>query len=210
MEKNSLAKLSLGINALLIVSVIVLFTRTPGSSDAQSDSEDSTTVEFTDEGASRIAYFSNDSLNLKCQFVQDVQEDANRVSIDAQKKIESKQYEITNWQKKWESKGELLEREYVKAQEEGAKLQEEYLALQQNLQVEVGQKTEQLMMTMYNRMSVYAQGFCEKNNIDMLVGYQLGGDIYYVNPNLEVTTEFINFANAEYSSSFDSDEEEES
>ena len=69
MENNSLAKLSIGINALLVIAVIILFVKMPGGATGEGEGDDSTKVNFSNEAPSRIAYFSNDSVNLKCQFV---------------------------------------------------------------------------------------------------------------------------------------------
>ena len=194
-----LAKISLGINALLIIAVIILFTRGNGGSESADEEGDSTKVEINTGEAITIAYFNNDSLNQDCQFVVDVQEEIQTVTNDAQNKIYAKENEITKWQQKWEAKGDLLPREMQQAQEEGAKLQEEYAMLQQQVQVEMAEKTNNLMMTMYNRITKYATTFCEKNSIDMLMAYQLGGDVIYINKDLDVTNQFIAHVNKEYS-----------
>ena len=45
-NNNKLAKISLGINAVLIIAVIVLFVKSPSASGDTSDSNDSTQLTF--------------------------------------------------------------------------------------------------------------------------------------------------------------------
>ena len=194
-----IAKLSLGINVILLIAVIYLFIKMPGSSEESIEDDGSTTVEIDNNNPTTIAYFNNDSLNVNSDFMIEVQSEIEKVQTDAQSKIASKESEIANWQKKWESKGQLLPREMEQAQAEGAKLEQEYAQLQQQVQVDISEKTQNLMMTMYTRITKNATDFCKKNNIDMLMSYQLGGGLIYFNSDLDVTSQFINFCNKEYS-----------
>ena len=69
MENNgsSLAKISLGINVLLIIAVIILFVKMPGSAgeDVAVDDNDTTSnslPSIPDDGELKIGFFYGDSL----------------------------------------------------------------------------------------------------------------------------------------------------
>ncbi|MCB9225444.1 MAG: OmpH family outer membrane protein [Crocinitomicaceae bacterium] len=198
-NNNKLAKLSLGINVVLLIAVIILFVKMPSSAGESAEDVDSTKVEIDNTNPTTIAYFNNDSLNIHSDFMVEVQMEIENVTKDAQNKIASKEAEITKWQQKWESKGQLLPREMEQAQAEGAKLEQEYAMLQQQVQMDMAQQTQDLMMTMYTRITKYAEDFCNKNNIDMLMSYQLGGGLIYISHDLDVTSQFINYCNQQYS-----------
>ncbi|MEX1002074.1 MAG: OmpH family outer membrane protein [Crocinitomicaceae bacterium] len=210
-NKNTLAKISIGINVILVIAVIILFVKMPSAAstgaDAESDSL-STTVDIDKNQRLNIAYYSSDSLSTQSDFVKELQKEIQTSNQKAENKMKNKEREIQAWQKKWESKGgNLLPREMQQYQEEAAQKQQEIAIFEQSLQMEVAQEQEQLMMTMYQRIRNYAQTFSEKNEIDILISYQLGQNITYCNPKLDVTKQFINHANKEFNGTFEGDKE---
>ncbi|UKN02612.1 OmpH family outer membrane protein [Paracrocinitomix mangrovi] len=210
-NSNSLAKLSLGINLVLVIAVIFLFVKMPsgGSEEVAADDTTNTKVNFSDNEPIRVAYFDNDSLNINAQFMVDVQQDIQQVSIDAQGKIQRKEQEIINWQKKWNDKGQLLPREMEQAQKEQMELEQEYAQLQQQVQMDAQMQTESLMSTMFTRIAKYGESFCKENNIDLLLAYSRGGGVIYASKKLDVTKEFTNHMNKEYLGASDKEGKEE-
>ena len=195
-----LAKLSLGINAVLIIAVIALFVKMPKSGGGESTDSDSTSVQIPDDGKLTIGYYNSDSLNMKSEFVIAVQNDIEAAQKRAEQKMVNKQNEISKWQKKWEDKGpNLLDREIQQYQQEAAEIQQDAAGFEQNLQMEMAMEQEKLMMTLYTRIQTYSKSFAEKNEIDLLFSYQIGQNLSYVNPNLDVTKSFIAHTNKEFS-----------
>lgn len=204
MENNSLVKLSLGINALLVIAVIILFVKMPGGGESEGDADTlSTDVNIVDDGVLTIAYYNSDTMSTQADFVMEIQKEIEASNIRAQQKMENKQKELERWQKGWEEKGPLLPREEEQYMIEAQQKQFEAAQFEQNLQMEVGQEQETLMITLYQRLQNYAKGFCQEQNIDMLVSYAMGGNVIYMNPNFEVTKQFLNYCNKEYNSTFD-------
>ena len=203
MEDNKLAKISLGINALLIIAVIVLFVKMPSGSAGNTDEIDSTLVEFVDDGQLTIAYYRSDTLSAKSDFVKEVQNQIEQVQVDAQNDMAAKEKEIQRWQKSWEDKGQLLPREQEVYMAEAQQKQMEIAQFEQDLNMKVGMEQENLMLALYQRLEKYAKSFCEKNEIDMLVSLQMGQNVIYMNPTLDVTKQFLNHVNKEYNSTFE-------
>ena len=212
-NKNTLAKISLAINVLLVIAVIILFVKMPATSGDVAENEEpdslSTTANIDKNQRLNIAYYNSDSLSTKSDFVEELQREIEASSKKAEQKMKNKEYEIQQWQKKWEAKGgNLLPREMEQYQKEAQQKQQEIAQFEQNLQMEVAMEQEQLMMTMYQRIRNYATTFSEKNEIDILISYQLGQNITYCNPKLDVTKEFVNHVNKEFNSTFEESEEE--
>ena len=211
MEDNKLAKISLGINALLVIAVIILFVKMPGGSGGEEDVPDSlsTEVNIPDDGKLTIAYYRSDTLSMKSDFVLEVQKQIEQVQVDAQNKMAAKEKEIQRWQQGWENKGTLLPNEQEKYMQEAQAKQMEIAQFEQNLNMQVAMDQENLMVTLYQRLESYAKSFCEENEIDMLVSLQMGQNVIYMNPNLDVTQQFLNHVNKEYNQTFEEEAPEE-
>lgn len=203
-----LAKVSLGINAILIVAVVVLFVKSPSGSAGEVDGDDSSLVHIPDNGELTIAYYNSDSLSTQSDFVVDLQEQIQLSTTKAQDKMAGKEREIQRWQQSWEEKGSLMPREEQKYMEEAQSKQMEIAQFEQNLNMEVQMEQEKLMITLYMRLQNYAKTFCEKNEIDMLVSFQMGQNVIYMNPQFDVTSQFLIHVNAEYNSTFEEEAEE--
>jgi len=203
-NNNQLAKISLGINLVLIIAVIFLFVKMPSgtASNEESDENDSlsTSVEVQNDGELTIAYYNGDSLN-NTQFFMDLQKSMQESSTKAENRLINKQKEIEKWSARWNEKAQagLLPNEQERYYKEAAEKEQELAMLQQTVQIEAAQEQEQLMLTMYSRVNLYAKSFAEKNNIDLLLQSQLGNNISYVGPSMDVTKQFINHVNQEYS-----------
>lgn len=204
-----LAKISLGINAILIVAVIVLFVKSPSGTAGEVDADDSSLVTIPDNGELTIAYYNSDSLSTQSDFVVDLQEQIQLSTTKAQDRMAGKEREIQRWQQSWEEKGSLMPREEQKYMEEAQTKQMEIAQFEQNLNMEVQMEQEKLMITLYMRLQNYAKTFCQKNEIDMLVSFQMGQNVIYMNPQFDVTSQFLNHVNAEYNSTFEEEAEEE-
>ena len=206
-----LAKVSLGINAVLIIAVIFLFVKMPsGGSGSEEIAEDSTAVNIQNDGEMTIAYYNGDSLNTT-DFVLELQTQMEAVQMKGEQKLASTQKEVENWQAKWAKKSEtgLLPREQEQYYKEAAEMEQKMAYAQQDAQMQAAQETEQLMMTLYTRIQMYSKTFAEKNNIDVMLQYQLGNNISYVAPHMDVTEKFMNHVNKEYNSTFESGESED-
>lgn len=203
-----LAKISLGINAVLIVAVIALFVKMPSSNgDSAVAVDDSTSVEVVNDGELTIAYYNGDSLN-STEFMTDLQNQMKAVQSKGEQKMAAEQAKVERWSQKWNEKSQtgLLPREQEQYYKEAADMEQDMAYAQQSAQMEAAQQTEQLMMTLYTRIQVYSKTFAEKNNIDLMLQYQLGNVVSYGAPHLDVTNQFMNHVDAEYNSTFTADE----
>jgi outer membrane protein len=209
-NNNMLAKISLGINAMLIIAVVFLFVKLPGgeSSEATEDTNDTTKTLLPDDGKMTIAFFNSDSLTNNLLFVKDLEMEVEASNKRAEQKMIKKQKEIQAWTAKWEKKGQLLPREQEKYMMEAQQMQQDAAMFEQQVQMELAQEQEMLMLTHFQRVTNFATDYAQSNNIDIVFSYQLGQNMVYCNPNMDITRDLIKVMNEDYNDTFAEEEEE--
>ena len=94
-DNNNLAKLSLGINAVLIVLVIIIFMTFNSNDTAIAEvNEDDTTVVETEqyfEPSGKMGFFNLDSLNTKLDLFKEIEQEMQNSAKAAEKKMKNKQ-----------------------------------------------------------------------------------------------------------------------
>jgi Skp family chaperone for outer membrane proteins len=204
---NSLAKISLFINVILIIAVIILFVKMPSGGNevvnSNNDSKDSTLKLMPDDGQLNIGYFNADSLNANLLFVKDLESEMANAQAAAESKMKKKQGEIEAWQQKWAKKGQLLSSEQEQYMKEAQKMEQDAMMFEQEVQMNLGQDQERLMLTHIQRVSNFCKIYAQENNYDFILSYQIGQNLFYASPNFDVTKGLVNLMNEDYSSTFD-------
>ena len=205
-NNNNLAKISMGMSIVLFICVIILFFRSPAaasadgeSANAKNDSAVSKRV-VHDGDALNIAYFDMDSLNANSDFVKQLEKDIEQANKDAEIKMQRKQKEIDNWRKGWEDRGTLLSTEQVKYQEEAQQMQMDAMQFEQEVQNELAQKQERLMMAHVTRITNFSKRLAEEKGYDMIFSYQLGQNLMYATPSIDVTDQLVKILNDDFRS----------
>ncbi|NOQ75050.1 MAG: hypothetical protein GQ574_23760 [Crocinitomix sp.] len=199
---NSLAKISLGINVVLIIAVIILFVKMPSGSGGNelvdgNDSTDAVTQLLPDDGSMKICYFQADSLN-NLDMMAELELLGEQAQKDAEAKMRGKENEIKRWQEKWGDPSKLLPSELRTYQEEAMKQEQEIGMFQQQVQMELAMSQEDLMLKLITRVSDASKTFAEANGYDFVLSYQKGQNVYYGSPRFDVTDQLLELINAEY------------
>jgi len=218
MENNSkkLAVISLVINAILLIAVIILFVKMPSGnagSEGVVSGNDSLPMDLGkmhEKGENAVVvYYNSDSLNTQSKFVIDLQNEIMTAQKDAETKLQAKQSDLMSWEKKWQSKGMLTSTEQEQYMKEGQKKQEEMMTLQQTLEQQLYEVQNTLTMTGIQRITKYTQDLALANGYDFIMSYQLGGQVVFVNPKMDITQELIEMMNADWDATFAGDAEAE-
>lgn len=198
---NSLAKISLGINVVLIIAVIILFVKMPSGSGTNevvnTNDSTNTTPLIPDDGTMKICYFQADSLN-NLDMMAELELMGEQAQKDAESKMRSKENEIKRWQEGWGDPSKLLPSELRRYQEEAMSKEQEIGMFQQQVQMELAMSQEDLMLKLITRISDASKTFAEENGYDFVLSYQKGQNIYYGSPNFDVTAQLVELINAEY------------
>ena len=175
---NTLAKVALGINVILIIAVIILFAKMPSNGGEEvavsDDSTDQTMATVPDDGQFRVGFFMADSLNTQWLFMKDLETEIGKLQLEGENKMKAKEREIQKWQKKWENMGTLLPDEQLKFQQEAAQKEQEFAIFQQNLQMDLAMRQENLMLTAIQRITVASKEYAEREGFDYIISYQVG------------------------------------
>lgn len=203
-KSNKLAVISLLINAVLIIAVIILFVKMPsnGGDEVVKPLDADSTVDYSkmhEKGDNAvIVYYQSDSLNTRSKFVMELQQEIQNAQMNAEKRLQAKQSELMNWDKKWQEKFPLISSEQERYMQEGQKKQEELMALQQQLEAELYETQNRLTIAGVTRISKYTKDLAVANGYDFVLSYQLGGQVLFCNPKMDITDELIEMMNADY------------
>ncbi|MFD1553950.1 hypothetical protein DNU06_13905 [Putridiphycobacter roseus] len=206
-NKNTLAKAALAINVVLIILVIILFTKVgkgnntvenPSITSSDSNAVVSTPVQ---SATGKIAFFNMDSLNSKLKLFGEIEKEIKNAGIAAEDKMRRKQRDIDAWKSKWEKKGKLLSTEEAQYYKEAEKIQNEAMQFEQNVQMKLAQEQEQYMQTYALRISNFASDFAKKNGYDVVFSYQFGQSPWYYHESLDITNALAKDMNADFAAS---------
>jgi len=146
----------------------------------------------------RIAYYSNDS--IKKHFEYFVKEEAiikkKQNAFEAEVNRRTKAYEAFITKKDAEARGGLLsQNEIGRVQQRAQEMQNEIMQYQQTEGVKIEEQAMKSLEAVNKKIEALGKKYCEKHHIDLLLMHGEGGQINYINPNMDVTEEFINYLN---------------
>lgn len=208
-KSNKLALLSLGINAVLLVLVIILFTKVgSGSNDEVSSTPACDTCETTlppDDGKLTIAWFNTDSLNNNLLFVSELEDLMLKSQQKAEKKLMDYQKGLDSWQRGWQERGTLLPSEQERYMKEAEAKQQEAVRFEQDVQMQLAMEQEEYMMTHIMRITKFSKQYAQENGYDMVFSFQLGQNLVYADPRMNITQPLIKLINDDYKSMNETD-----
>ncbi|MFK8044667.1 MAG: OmpH family outer membrane protein [Crocinitomicaceae bacterium] len=206
-NKNTLAKVAIAANVVLLILIIILFTSV-GKSDSKStevtstNTGDSAAVITSNVSATgNIAFFNMDSLNSKLLLYTEIEKEIQTAAKSAEQKMRNKQRDIDRWKKDWEKKGQLLSSEQEKYYKEAEKIQNEAMQFEQNVQMKLQQEQEGLMTTYALRISNFTEDFAKANGYDAVFAYQFGQSPWYYNKSLDITSKLAEVMNVDFKDS---------
>lgn len=145
----------------------------------------------------KIAFVYMDSINMKYKMIPIIEEEIAAKEKQIQAKLESLQRRAIQWEKDWQAKGGPISSEQEKYMKEGQEWQARLGQAQQDAQMELATVQQQRMTQANQRMAFIMQEYANENGFDFILSYQLGGQVYAVNPAYNVTNDVIERLNAD-------------
>jgi outer membrane protein len=201
-----LSKISLGINALLIVAVVVLFVRTSKSTTAieapELLPENSAFTSPDGPKGAVMAYINGDSLNAKYKFIVDktklLEQKYKQAELNVQKEYNARKEQLDALMEHAQS-GKMTDDEAPLIEEKLLQLQNEMQNIEAQASRAVMEREAELRNDLMKRVSVFMDNYAKAKGIDYIVNYQPSTNfILYGNNGYDVTTEVISLLNAEY------------
>jgi len=176
------------------------------SCGTDTDSETDTVVEkqvkviSQDTSGLVIAYYYYDSIKVQFEYYKNIESQLTKRQSAYQNQIESKTRKYENYiakKGKEAQEGLLSENEIMQVQQKVQQMEMDIGQYQQTQGVKLEQDMIKQSQEINNKVESFGKKFSELNEIDVLFGYSSGGQINYINSQMDVTKSFIDFLNAE-------------
>jgi len=202
-----IAKISMGVSALLAVLVGVLWFKVSGlSADPAQDENVSVAPAFAGDGGPKptvVAFVNGDSLNAKFQFIVEKSKDLEQKMAAAEQRVKK---EFAPRQAQYEQNMRYAQDHPDMSQAEAEALQQDMERLQSEMdqiqQREVGvlQKKEvELQEELLQRVNQYLSKFTKERGIDYVINKQSEFQVLlFGNADYDITSEVLAGLNAEY------------
>jgi outer membrane protein len=145
-----------------------------------------------------IAFYHNDSLKDRFEYYK--KEDA--AVIKKQKAFESevkrRSKELESYVQRNDEKarnGLLSQNEILQIQQKAQMMEQTLMQYQQTEGAKIEEESVKKLEVIAKKIEVLGKQYCEKNGIDILMIHGAGGQINYIQPKMNVTTDFIRFLN---------------
>lgn len=187
--------LSLILNAVLLVAVGILFYLhfTSARPKQVAGSENTPSGDLT------VAFINADSLVNQYAFVDErkviLEAKGKKLETDFRNRAETLQSEIAAYQR---NESNMTIGQAKALQEDLGKKQQNLQLFEQRVNQELMADQQKLMKELYDRLQAFLKVYCEENNVQMVVKYDLSSDVMYGKPALDITAAVVSGLNSEY------------
>jgi Skp family chaperone for outer membrane proteins len=146
----------------------------------------------------KIAYYANDSLKKYFDYFKREEATAEKIQkrFETELKKRNKVYEDYIIKKDQEARSGLLsQNEIAIVQQKAQQMQNELMQYQQTEGQRIEEQTMKSLEAINKKVELWGKKYCEKHHIDLLLIQGQGGQINYINKEMDVTKAFINFLN---------------
>ena len=155
-------------------------------------------VEAKDLQGLKIAYYSNDSIKKYFDYFkrEEARAEKKQRAFEAQLNQRNKAYEDFVIKKEQEARAGLLsQNELAMVQQKAQQMQSDLMRYQQEEGQKIEKATFKSLQDINKKVETWGKKYCELHKIDLLLIQGEGGQINYINKNMDVTKAFINFLN---------------
>lgn len=155
-----------------------------------------------DKGRLKIAFYNQDTLKLKFEYYKREDSIVTKKQLAFQKQIEKKRKEMESYYMSYMSKAQnnLLSQIEAETYQRNLQSQEaDLIKFQETEGAKLEKETIKKLETIGSKIEKFSKAFCEENKIDILMIQANGGQFNYINPEMDVTKEFIEYLNSKQS-----------
>lgn len=201
-----IAKISLGVSALLTIAVVYLLLNNKPKSADPAEVTPTTAPALTTEGGPRpvvVAFVNGDSINEKYKFILEKTKSLESKYKSADRKFSDeylkKEKEANELIAEYQKNPNMLEVEKQIIQQKLGKIEEELQRLQQESAGGLLKEEELLQKELLSRVSKYLENYAKAHGIDYVMNQQGGLNVLlYGNGAYDITSDVIMGLNAEY------------
>ena len=181
-----------------LFSLFLLFVIAACSSPAPVKKDSTPKVPITLLDGLKIAYYANDSIKKYFDYFkrEEAVAEKNQKRFENELKKRNKVYEEYIIKKDQEARSGLLsQNEIAMVQQKAQQMQNELMQYQQTEGQRIEEQTMKSLEAINKKVELWGKKYCEKHHIDLLLIQGQGGQINYINKEMDVTKAFINFLN---------------
>ena len=181
-----------------LFSLFLLFVIAACSSPAPVKKDSTPKVPITRWDGLKIAYYANDSIKKYFDYFkrEEAVAEKNQKRFENELKKRNKVYEEYIIKKDQEARSGLLsQNEIAMVQQKAQQMQNELMQYQQTEGQRIEEQTMKSLEAINKKVELWGKKYCEKHHIDLLLIQGQGGQINYINKEMDVTKAFINFLN---------------
>lgn len=145
-----------------------------------------------------IAFYYQDSIATQFDFYREIDSIVKQKQLDFQNELQNKVVAFQKYQaeiQKRYNNNEITGYEIDDIKKEMAQKQQSIQTFRDQKGQALQTKVTKYTMVLSNKISAAAKTFSKENHIDLLLYYQKGGQITYINNAYDVTKEFISYLN---------------
>lgn len=191
-----LSKISLAINAILLILVINLYVQ-----NCEQEGEENAEIAQTEstDNKLRIAFINTDTLDVNYQFTLDVVETLQKEMEKKQRRLERKamklQQEYSQYQQSARSMTPL---QMQTAQQRVVEMEQEIQVMQNDLATELQEQQYNLQVELVNKLDSFLIRYNQEANYDYIIKKHVSSDVLIANANYDITQEVLEMLNKEY------------
>jgi Skp family chaperone for outer membrane proteins len=185
-------------SAIVGVSFIGLTIVSCGESKKEVVVDTTPKVEVQKIGELKIAYYDQDSMKANFKYYKEQDAIVTKRQLAFQNSLEKKRKEMETYYNNFMKKAQNNELSQVESEGYQRNLQNQEAALMQYQEQEgakIEKETLEKLESIGNKIEQFSKKYCEENGIDILLIYAKGGQFNYINPSMNVTTEFTAYLN---------------
>lgn len=185
------------IGSILGVLVITLVVAACGKKNKE---EENTvpTVQAREIGQLKIAFYHTDSLKTNFEYYREQDSIVTKKQLAFQKEVERRTKEYQDYIVRNDEKarsGLLSQNEMMQIQQRIQQMEGELMRYQQEQGRKIEEETMSKLEAISKKIEVLGKQFSEENKIDILLIHGAGGQMNFINPDMDVTKEFVAFLN---------------
>ena len=187
-------------NKLFFLAIVVMFSSCSDGDVKEKVIEKQVNLVSKDSSGLVLAFYNFDSLRLRFEYYKNVEDQLAKSQASLQNKYQAKTVKYQNYVSKKQKDieaGLLSQNEMLQVQQKAGQMEQEIIEFQQRETAKLEVNMMQKQQDINSKVESFGKMFSELHGIDVLFQYAQGQQINYINPNMDVTTGFINFLNTE-------------
>ena len=187
-------------NKLFFLAILLIFGSCGDNDVKEKIIEKQVALVSKDSTGFIMSFYHTDSIQSNFNYYLKVKTELEQKESYYNSNLESKRSKMQNYlsKKEKEMAAQLLsENEIAQVQSKLQKMNEELIQFEQSEGIKLQQEVLIVTQQVNKKIEAFGKMFSEQNNIDVLLSFIPGQQINYINPNMDVSSAFVDFLNAE-------------